>query len=164
MRSSRNSTPNAFSPDFLARLGERDEPVTAGEADVAGPWRVEEVPAPAGTAYGLFRLGERPDRGDRPAMVFHRRSLALLAAAVLPGTGREAAFRIARERTGEGFALETLDGEASGRMELFDENLVTALHVADCLCRSPHAFACFVEAAGAVLLERAGAILAERVP
>jgi hypothetical protein len=164
MRSSRNSTLNAFSPDFLERLGERDEPVTAGEADVAGPWRIEEVPTPAGPGFGLFRAGEGPERGARPAMVFHRRSLALLAAAVLPGTGREAAFRISRERTEEGFAVETLDGEASGQMELFDENLVSALHVTDSLVRSPYAFACLLEAAGAVALERAGAILAERVP
>jgi hypothetical protein len=28
--------PNAFNPLFLRRLGERDEPPTAGEADVAG--------------------------------------------------------------------------------------------------------------------------------
>ena len=163
MRSSRNSNPNAFSPDFLKRLGEQDEPVTAGEADVAGPWRVEEVPTPAGTGYGLFRAGESPALGSRPAMVFRRRSYALLAAAILPGTGREAAFRICRERTGEGFALETLDGEPAGLLELFDENVVTALHVADSLCRSPYPFALFLEAAGAVALERAGAVLAERV-
>jgi hypothetical protein len=163
MRSSRNSTPNAFSPDFLERLGEQDEPVTAGEADVAGPWHVEEVPTSAGTGYGLFRGGESPARGARTVMVFRRRSLALLAAAILPGTGREAAFRISRERTEEGFAVEALDGEASGCLELFDENVVTALHVADSLCRSPYSFALFLEAAGAVALERAGAILADRV-
>ena len=98
-------------------------------------------------------------------MVFRRRSLALLAAAILPGTGREAAFRISRERTEEGFALETLDGEGSGRMELFDENAGDGAPRGG-LARAglPIAFALFLEAAGAVALERAGAILAERVP
>ena len=36
------SSQNAFSPSFLRRLGERDEPPAAGEADVAGPWHVLE--------------------------------------------------------------------------------------------------------------------------
>lgn len=48
--------PNAFTPAFLQRLGELDEPPSAGEADVAGPWNVEEIP---GFGFGLFR----PRRG-----------------------------------------------------------------------------------------------------
>src|SRR5436305_11295663 len=88
------SSSNAFSPSFLHRIGERDEPPTAGEADVAGPWRVVELP---GGSFGLFRIGESPERGYRPAAVFRRRWLALLAAAVLPGTGRDAAFRLQKE-------------------------------------------------------------------
>jgi hypothetical protein len=79
-----SSSRNAFSPSFLHRIGERDEPPTAGEADAAGPWRVLELP---GRGFGLFRIGETPARGHRPAAVFRQRWLALLAAAVLPGTG-----------------------------------------------------------------------------
>jgi hypothetical protein len=77
-------SPNAFVPSFLERIGERDEPPTAAEADAAGPWRVEEIP---GEGFGLFRLGESRGRGFRPAAVFRQRFLALFAAAVLPGTG-----------------------------------------------------------------------------
>ena len=43
--------PNAFSTLFLRRLAERDEPPTAGDADVAGPWRIEPIP---GHGFGLF--------------------------------------------------------------------------------------------------------------
>lgn len=50
------SSPNAFSPSFLQRLGERDEPHMAGEADLAGPWRVEEIP---GAGWGLWSLPSR---------------------------------------------------------------------------------------------------------
>ena len=82
-----SSSHNAFSPSFLHRIGERDEPPTAGEADAAGPWRVFEMP---GRRFGVFRLGESPERGHRPTAVFRERWLALLAAAVLPGTGRDA--------------------------------------------------------------------------
>ncbi len=166
MRSSDDSTlsssRNAFSPSFLHRIGERDEPPTAGEADVAGPWRVLELP---GRGFGLFRIGESSARGHRPAAVFRQRWLALLAAAVLPGTGRDAAFRLQKDSGPEGFAVETGNGgEVVGHLELFDQNLVEALRVAESLLRSPEALAGLLEAAGQIALERAGAILDERVP
>src|SRR5688572_2382872 len=98
MRSSDENTilpfRNVFTPSFLEHLSERDEPPTAGEADVAGPWRVEEI---AGGGFGVFRLGESAARDFRPYAVFTARPLALLAAALLPGTGRESAFRLHKE-------------------------------------------------------------------
>src|SRR5215207_625470 len=80
------SPSNAFSPVFLRRLDERDEPITSAEADMAGPWSVEPIP---GRGFGLFPAGEPPVRGFEPAAGFPDRFLALLAAAVLPGVGRE---------------------------------------------------------------------------
>ena len=59
-----SQVPNAFTPWFLRRIGERDEPPTAGEADVAGPWRIEPIP---GEGFGLFREGESLERGFGPA-------------------------------------------------------------------------------------------------
>jgi hypothetical protein len=164
MRSSDDSIPssrNAFSPSFLHRIGERDEPPTAGEADAAGPWRVLELP---GRGFGLFRAGESPARGHRPAAVLRQRWLALLAAAVFPGTGRDAAFRLQKDSGPEGFAVEDGSGEIVGHLELFDPNLIEALHVAEGLLRSPETLAVLLEAAGQVALERAGAILDERIP
>jgi hypothetical protein len=52
---------NAFTHPFLQRLGELDEPPSAGEADVAGPWDVEEIPG-----FGLFRKGERARAAASP--------------------------------------------------------------------------------------------------
>ncbi len=162
-----SSSRNAFSPSFLHRVSERDEPPTAGEADTAGPWRVLELPDKrelTGRGFGLFRLGESPDRGYHPAAVFRQRWLALLAAAVLPGTGRDAAFRLHKESGPEGFAVETGNGgELAGHLGLFDERWIEALHFAESLARSPEALADLLEAAGPVALERAGAILDERV-
>src|ERR1044071_1922992 len=66
---------NAFSSEFLRRLDERDEPITSAEADMAGPWFVLPVP---GAGYGVFREGEHPSRGFRPAAVFADRFLALV--------------------------------------------------------------------------------------
>lgn len=152
---------NAFSPAFLQRISERDEPPTAGEADMAGPWHVEEIPG-APSLHGLFSPGESHARGDRPYAVFAERWLALLATAVLPGTGRERAFHLSKEASPEGYAL--LSGAVVvGRLALFDESLVDALHVTDILLRSPAALADLLEAAGQVALERSGAILDSRV-
>jgi hypothetical protein len=166
MRSSRHSTlsssRNAFRRSFLSRIAERDEPLTAGEADVAGPWRVEDLP---GGLFGLYRLGESLDRGFQPTAVFRDRSFALLAAAVLPGTGREAAFRLQKEAGPEGFLVETGNGgEPVGHLALFDESLIDALHVVESLTRSPEALANLLEAAGPLALEHAGTILDERFP
>ncbi|MFL6258457.1 MAG: hypothetical protein ACJ76Y_01990 [Thermoanaerobaculia bacterium] len=127
---------------------------------MAGPWHVEESP---GEGFGLFRAGESRERGFAPYAVFQGRWLALLAAAVLPGTGRDAAFRLRKERGSGGFAVESARGEIVGRCELFDENLIQALHMAESLLRNPEGMASFLEAAGPLGLERAGAILDSRV-
>ena len=62
MRSSRDGsrTPvspldNAFSPTYLARLRERDDSLTAAEAELAGPWKIEPVPGRPG-AVAILRI------------------------------------------------------------------------------------------------------------
>jgi hypothetical protein len=163
MQGSADSTrsSNAFSASFLALINQRDEPPTAGEADMAGPWRILELP---GLRFGVFRLGESPSHGHRPVAAFDERWLAQLVVAVLPGTGREAAFRLDEESGPDGFALSTGNGdELVGHLRLFDMGLVAALHVVERLVRSPEALAHVLEAAGPLSLERAGAILDERI-
>src|SRR5689334_20309803 len=86
--------PNVFTQRFIGRLAERDEPPTASDADVAGPWRIEPLPDDEG--FGLFRLGETLARGFEPVATFPTRWLALATAAVLPGTGRDPVVRLAK--------------------------------------------------------------------
>jgi hypothetical protein len=161
--SSTPQTPsNAFSPLFLRRFDELDEPITGLEADTAGPWSVEPVP---GRGFGLFRAGERPSRGFRPAVTFPDRWLALLTAAVLPGTGREPLLALSGDPDPDVEAYPVLldDGTVVGHAEQFDEALIDAVNVAAGLVRSPLALAFLLEAAGAVALERCGAILDDRI-
>ncbi|HYG65096.1 MAG TPA: hypothetical protein VEL74_21115 [Thermoanaerobaculia bacterium] len=114
--------PNAFTVGFLARLGERDEPPTAGEAAVAGPWRIEPL---SGKGFGLFRAGRSLARGHRPAAVCPSRWVALAIAAMLPGTGRDPMLRLGKDADGEGLYPVTLDtGEVVARLEVFDDTLV----------------------------------------
>jgi hypothetical protein len=143
-----------------------DEPPTAHEAEVAGVAAIHSIP---GRGFCLYLPGARPEVGDLPVASFLERWRALLAAAVLPGTGRDPAYRLRTEADAEGFALIyglDRDGapEVAGHLRLFDEGLASALSVADALLRSPESLALLLEAAGKAALDRAGAILAARVP
>ncbi|HYG65933.1 MAG TPA: hypothetical protein VEL74_25370 [Thermoanaerobaculia bacterium] len=153
-------TPNAFTAGFLARLGERDEPPTAGEAAVAGPWKIEEIP---GRGFGLFRAGQGLARGGRPAVIASARWLALVFAAVLPGTGRDPLLRLGKEADAGGLYPVTLDtGEAVAGLDVFDDTLVEHANALIHLLRSPLSLADALEAGGAESLTCCGAILDER--
>src|SRR5260370_37314132 len=98
---------NAFTADFLNRLDESGEPDGAHEADAAGPWTIRPVSYHGDVGFALLREWESLEAGDVPYAVFRRREMALLAAAVLPGTGREPLFRLDTEPAADGFALLT---------------------------------------------------------
>jgi hypothetical protein len=157
--------PNAFDAGFLTRLEEQEEPPTAAEAELAGPWRIEPLPKSVGGGYGLFRAGESTARGFRPQARFVTLWAAKLVAALLPGLARDSAYRLRTEADAPGFALESREawGAVIGYVEVFDPNLVEALNVADALMRSPWALALFLEACGKTALEKAGAILDARL-
>ncbi len=146
--------PNSFTTLFLTRLAEQDEPPTAGDADVAGPWRIEPIP---GHGFGLFRIGETLARGFTPVAVFPSRWLALIVAAVLPGTGRDPLVRIDQQPDADGVYPLLLPGpdggEVVGRLHLFDEALTDALNVALHLLQAPESLAHLLEAAGETLAD-----------
>ena len=152
--------PNIFLQEFLERLARRNEPPAASEAAVAGPWHVEEVRT---TFYAVYRVGESYAQGHRPAAVCSDREPALLIAALLPGSGRELLFQLQKEAGPAGYAVEAGGGEVIGHLAVFDDRLVEALHVVECLLRSPEALANVLEVAGGVVLERVGAVLGGRV-
>ncbi|MDP9122097.1 MAG: hypothetical protein M3O15_12160 [Acidobacteriota bacterium] len=157
-----SSPRNAFTDEFLGRLDTRTEPESASEADHAGPWAVQAFSREGRESFAVLRAWESLDRGDRPFAVFSRRETALLAAAVLPGTGRDPHFRLGNEPEPHGFPV-TSGGGVEGHLQEFDERLVDALHVAAALVRSPEALAKLLEAAGFVALEKAGRILTRKV-
>ena len=147
---------NAFDRSFLKRVGEQDEPPFAAEAEAAGPWRIEEIPE---RGFALFRPGESLERGFQPFAVCESLWLARLMAAVLPGTGRDRAFRLQTDPDDYGFGVESRGewGRVVAHLDLFDEEVVVALHVAYCLVGSPEATKLLLTAAGGVALELAGA-------
>lgn len=141
---------NAFVEDYLALLNERDEPLTAAEADYAGPWSVE---ARRQGGHAVVRVAE-----EVPYGVFEAVEIAQIAAAALPSTGREKRYRLGKDDdAGRGFPVYR-SGELVGHVRLFDEELVAALNVLDALLASPYDFAWLLEAAGGLALQHVGRI------
>jgi len=161
---------NAFTSDFLDRLLERDQPATAAQAAVAGPWEVE---AAGGYGWGVYRQGEagaahggreagreRAGRGE-PAGLFEEREDALLLAAALPGSARGGALHLRPERGPDGYPLVD-GGRDVGRLAWFDTHLVATLGAFRALVACPRCLALVLEAAGHDALEQAGRIVARR--
>jgi hypothetical protein len=149
---------NAFAAEYLALLADRDEPVTAAEADVAGPWHLE--PHPLEEGWGVLRQGASLASGPGQASFKHK-DAARLAAAVLPSTGRRARYRLGKEPDSLGYPV--FDGaELVGHFQFFDEAFLAALNVADALASAPGDLAWLLDAAGGQALHHAGQIALER--
>jgi hypothetical protein len=161
-RGSSRGAGNAFCRGFLAGLDERTEPYSAAEADYDGPWTVRPCARQGADGYGVFRHHERPP-DDPPEAWFRRREHALLAAAVLPSVGRDPHYRVATKAEPEGFAVRQ-GAEPLGYFTDFNEMLGQAMHVGECLVRSPVALASLLLAASTNALRLAGRILVARRP
>jgi hypothetical protein len=59
---------SAFSPAYLAHLREQDDSLTAAEAELSGPWKIEPVPGKPG-AVAVLRQWEEVEAGDPPVAV-----------------------------------------------------------------------------------------------
>jgi len=165
------SPPNAFSLEFLAQVEERPEPLTAGEADLAGPWRLAPVPGFPG-AVAVLRAWESQEAGDVPMAVLVQGESAALYAAALPLHGREPLFHLSGDGADGGplpggYPFGGIFGEEGfqvrGWQRLYQPELVTGLHVLESLARSPQALAEVLLAAGGGAIAQVGRILAGRL-
>jgi hypothetical protein len=151
---------NAFDRQFLDRVAARDQPATAAEADLSGPWKIEIAPD---GSFAVLRGWESLAAGDRPRLTAAEREDALYAAAALPGAGRGDLYRLRSEPDEEGgFTLERGTTPVA-RCAFFDHEVVAGMHVLRATGRSPEALASFLEAVGHAPLEHAGRILAGRL-
>jgi hypothetical protein len=148
---------NAFTKEYLKLLAHRDEPVTAAEADTAGPWHLEAHPQ----GWAVLRQGESLETGNMPTALFQKKDAARLLAAVLPGTGRRPRYRLGKDAESQGYPLLD-DGRAAGHLRFFDEDLVAALNVVDALVSMPRDLAWLIDGAGGLALDHAGKIALER--
>jgi len=172
MRSSRNgsSVPpsplsNAFCPAYLDRLREQDESLTAAEAELAGPWKIEPIPGRPG-AVAVLRDWEDLAAGDPPVAVLWQEDTARLLAVLLSIVDREPLFHLEEGGTSEGYPLVAVYGEqgpqVAGWLDRCEPRWSEGLHILEAIIRSPLALANLLEAAGPGAEEQVGRIRARR--
>jgi len=174
---SSKTPPNAFRPEFLRKLVEReDAPLAALEAELRGPWKVVNLLAAAGGGgsgdggggghrdfdaerWAVLRSFEVPGEAE-PTARFRFREHALLWAAALEITSRgsDLGVGISRDEDGQ-VVVEWLRDKGPrtiGHAAVWDENLPPTLHVLEALLRVPEALARVVDAGGAPIVELLG--------
>ncbi len=145
---------NAFDREFLDLLEDLDETDAGSDAEYAGPWRIEA----AEEGYAVLRAWEGADQGDAPEAFLASFQDALRFFAVLPSLGKDRRIRLAPDREPDGFALQGERGRV-GQLRLFNDELLQAFHVADCVTRSPLSLSALLLAAGPQALREVGRIL-----
>jgi hypothetical protein len=161
---SQSIPPNAFRSLFLSSLTERDGPITAGEAEFSGPWRVE----PQGGRYAVLKGWEESAAGDTPFATMQHPETAAILSAILPAFGREPLFYLDPDGNSEtGFRILASFGEQGqrevGRLSKYETGVVEALHVAEYLARNPLALATVLLASGPWAVLEIGRILFRQV-
>jgi hypothetical protein len=162
---SRPTPPNAFTPEYLEEVRGQNEPLTAAEAEFAGPWKVDPVPGRPGLV-AVLRQWESLEAGDEPFALFWHEEQARRCAAILPALGREPLFALGDEPEPEGYPLLQVYGEqglqVAGWLTRSHPEVTAALHLAEALARRPVDLAAIAAAAGSGALGQIGRILAER--
>lgn len=143
-----------FTPEFLGLIQELDEPSTNVEAELAGPWKVVQVEE----GYGIFRVWESPEAGDKPLAVFGERDVAVSFLVALPAVARDFQFKAPDPADERGFAV-LREGKVVGHLQIFHQNLLQAAHVVDHQMRSPLALATLLLNAGPAAILQVGEIL-----
>jgi hypothetical protein len=107
---SRPTPPNAFTPEYLEEVRGQNDTLTATEAELAGPWKVERVPGRPGLV-AVLRQWECLEAGDEPFALFWHEEQARRCAAILPAVGRESLFALDDHLAPEGYPLVHLYGD-----------------------------------------------------
>jgi hypothetical protein len=143
-----------FVSSYLERLREAEETAGGREAELEGPWRVEET----GEEWAVLRCWESLELGHRPVARLRSQESAWLLAALLPALGRDVLYRL--REAGDGYVLENA-GEEVGEVTHFHDRVAESIHLVEQLVRSPRALTYLLRAAGPAAQELVGQMLAE---
>jgi len=139
--------------------------ITAAEAELAGPWKLEPVAGKPG-AVAVLREWEALDAGDRPVATWWHAETARLLTVLLPALDREPLFHLKEEATSECYPSLAVYGEqgpqVAGWIDRFEPRWVDELHLLEAIIRSPLALATLLEAAGPGAEEQVGRIRARQ--
>jgi hypothetical protein len=164
--------PNAFDAAFLTQAQAEEEPLTASEADLAGPWKLEPLHPDSGWpgAVAVLRLWESLDKGDVPEAVFLHQETGALCAALLSLLEREPLFHLHDQPAAAaplpgGYPLVAMFGEQGplvrGWLRRYHPEVAAGLHLFEGLVRSPLHLATVGDSAGGAALTHFGRLLAE---
>jgi hypothetical protein len=164
--------PNAFDAAFLTQVQAEEEALTASEADLAGPWKLEPLHPDAGWpgAVAVLRLWESLDKGDIPEAVFLHQETGTLCVALLSLLEREPLFHLhdqpaAAAPLAGGYPLVAMFGQQGpmvrGWLRRFHPEVAAGLHLLEGLVRSPFHLATVGDSAGGAALTLFGRLLAE---
>jgi hypothetical protein len=140
--------------------------ITAAEAELAGPWKLEPMAGKPG-AVAVLREWEDLAAGDRPVATGWHEETARLLTLLLPALDREPLFHLVEGATSEGFPVLAVYGEqgsqVAGWFDRYEPRWVEGLHLLEAIVRSPQALAVLLEAAGPGAEEQVGKIRARRM-
>jgi len=171
---------NAFSAHFLDRARRRDgeaalaETLLSRQAEGAGPWEVERVPAGSGVLYAVVRRGEpaREGGGARLALLRHQDALlgaAALSALATPSHLSANTDKPSGRRCPLGHPIHDGDthlGHASRRL-LPDErtaaDFLAHYHALRCLAADPEALSLLIDALSTETLNLVGRAIMRRL-
>jgi|SRR5215203_2471845 len=156
---------NAFSPEFLQALRERDEPGTSAEAESRPPLVLHEIPHESGAKFSLFRAWRSFEEGDIPEATFENREDALIFLAARGALSRLQPYELGTIQGGhpdEGFAVQK-DGGPAGWLRTFDPEWLLNANLVAAMARSSEDLAIVVLLSGPSRQEEIGEILARSI-
>ncbi|MFL6195091.1 MAG: hypothetical protein ACJ75H_13030, partial [Thermoanaerobaculia bacterium] len=149
-----------FSEQYLTALRERDEPASAMDGDMAGPWVVRE----RNGRFHLFREWEGFETGHAPTAVFAEREPALLFVSALRALSAFPLFRVAEESARSAAGIEVRrENEVVGHLRVFRPELLAAANHLSFASRSPADLASLLIFSGSQVQEMAGEILGQEI-
>lgn len=154
--SRKSVSPNAFTPEFLEALRERDETEAGAELESRSPLVLRE----RGGMFALFRPWKSFEAGDSPEAVFNDREDALRFLAARGAQSRPRLYEIENAEGGmaDGFPL-TKAGQESGWLRTFDPDWVFGANLLASTARSSEDLAAVVSTAGPERQRELGEIL-----
>jgi hypothetical protein len=146
---------NAFTPEFLRVLRERDEPETSMESEEETSLVLREAEG----RFALFRNWRRFEAGDEPEATFETREDALIFLVARGALTRRRRYELSTSQEGGRFKV-AVEGRPAGWLRTFDSDWVFSANALAAVLRSSENLARVVALSGPLRMEEVGEILA----
>jgi hypothetical protein len=146
---------NAFTPEFLRALRDRDEPETSAQVEGETSLVLREREG----RFALFRSWRRFEAGDEPEATFETREDALIFLAARGTLTRPRRYELSATPEGRRFKVAT-EGRPAGWLRTFDSDWVFSANALAAVLRSSEDLARMAVLSGPWRMEEVGEILA----